>query len=90
MRAFEGIKLLLQLDYGLISLVEPRGECDHDVPLLEEESLVAVHLCLVLLHLLALDLQLVDASLIFLPESPLLFFESRLKLGQVLYLLASN
>lgn len=70
----EGIELLLQLDDGLIPLVQPRSERYHDVPLLEQQRLVPVYLRLVLFHLLPLDLQLVDAPLILLSESPLLLF----------------
>jgi hypothetical protein len=83
-------KLFLQLDYGLITLVQPCCKCDHDVPLLEEELLVAIHLGLVFLYLLPLFLDVAQSSLVLLTNGPLLLLQSRLELWCVLYLLPAN
>lgn len=66
------VKLLLQLNNGLISFVEARREGNHDVSLLQQQVLVPVHLGLPLFDLVPLSLDLVEFDLVFLSDEALL------------------
>lgn len=83
------IKLFLKLDDGLISLVQSRGQCYHDVPLLKEKLFVPVNLSLPFLNLSALSFNLIQFNLVLLSYSFLLFFKGGPKLGGILDFLAS-
>ena len=85
-----GIKLLLKLNYGLISFIEARGKCNHDVALFQKQLLVSVHLSLFLLNLGPLTLHLLELRLIFHPDQLLFFFEQSSELRCLLYLFTSN
>ena len=72
------LELLLHAYDGLVALVEPCGEGDHDVALLEQHGLVPAHLRPALLRLLPVSLQLANLTLVlsldallFLPEHSL-------------------
>ena len=67
------VQLFLQLDDGLISLVESTGQGYHDVSLLEQQLLVSINLSLPLLQLISLLLHLTQFHLVLLPYNLLLF-----------------
>lgn len=54
------IQFFLQLNYGFISLVEPGGQSDHDVSLLQKQLLVPVYLLFVLVKVHPLLLYLLQ------------------------------
>ena len=84
------VEFLLQPDDGLVAFIEAGCQSDHDVPLLEQQLLVAVDLCLVLLNLLPLSLQLTQPPLVLLPYQPLPLLQGRLELRRVLDLLTTH
>ncbi len=53
-----GIELLLKLNDCFVALIETRSKRNHNVSLLLQQTLVSVHLLLVLLNLLALAFDL--------------------------------
>ena len=77
------VKLFLQLNDCLVSLVEATRECNHDISLLQQELLVAVHLGLPLLNLSPLALNLIQFRLVLLPYTLLLFLQRRPELRSV-------
>lgn len=79
----------MQLDDGLVALVQSRCQCDHDVTLLLQQRFVAIHLSLVLFDLLALSLDLNQFLVVLLANYALLLLESRPELGSVLYFAAA-
>ena len=83
------VQLLLQLDYRLIPLVQPRSKCDHYVALLQKELLVPVDLGLLFLDLGALSLHLLQLQLVLLPDQLLLLFQEGAELWRLLDLLAT-
>lgn len=85
-----GVKLFLQLNDCLVSLVEAAREGDHDISLLQQELLVAVHLGLALLDLGPLALNLIQFRLVLLPYTLLLLLERRPKLRSVFDLLSAG
>lgn len=78
------LQLLLQLDYGLVPLVEAARQRHHDLPLLEQQLLVPIQLGLALLELVALSLDLAELDLVFLADDSLLLLESGPELRGVL------
>ena len=84
------LELLLHGEDLLVALVQPLRQRDHDVPLLEEEVLVAVHLRLVLLHVLPLLLELPEPLLVLAADAPLLLLEEAAEGRHVLDLVAAD
>lgn len=56
--AVASVDLCLEADDGLISLMQPLGQCDHDVSLLQQKLLVAANLRFVLFDARPVPLQL--------------------------------
>jgi len=81
------VQLLLQLYYRLIPLIQPRCQRYHYVPLLKQQLLVPVNLCLLLLDLVPLLLHLLQLLLILLPNQLLLLLQHYPKLWRLLDLL---
>ena len=73
--AVVGVELLLQLDDRLVTLVQPRGQGDHDVSLLKKQLLVPVDLGFLFFYLSPLTFHLLQLQLIFLPDQLLLLFK---------------
>lgn len=90
MDALECIKLLLQLNNGLIPLVEACRQRNHNVALLQKQLLVSVHLCFVLLDELPLSFNVLKLALVLLPNGFLPFFECRTELRGILYFLSAS
>ena len=84
-----GFQLFLQLNYGLVPLVQPLSQRYHDVSLLQEELLVAINLGLPLLDLRPLFFDFVKLGFILLSNALLLLDESGSELRSVLDLLTS-
>lgn len=83
------VQLLLQLDYGLVALIQPGSQCDHNVALLQKKLLVPVDLGLFLLYLSALPFHLLQLLLVLLADKFLLLFQERAELWRFFYLLAT-
>ena len=83
------IKLFLELDDCLISLVQSRSQCYHDVSLLQKELLVSVDLGLLFLDLGALSLHLLEFKLVLLSDQLLLLFQEGAELRRLFDLLAT-
>lgn len=79
----------MQLDDCLITFIESRRQCNHNVPLLQEKLLVSVNLGLALLYLVSLPFDLVQLALVLLSDSFLLLLESCSELGCVFNLFAT-
>lgn len=84
------VQLFLKLDYSLIPLVESGSESDHDVPLLEQQLLVPVHLLLVLLQVHPFLLDFLQLRVVLLSDHPVLLLQSGTELGMVLNFLSSS
>ena len=70
------IKLFLELNDGLISLIQPTGKRNHDIPLLNKDMLVSVYLLHVFFNLASLLLNFLNFFIILFPNQPLAFFKS--------------
>ncbi len=84
------VQLLLQLNDRLVAFIESRGKRNHDVPLLEQQLLVSVHLCLFFFDLRALPLHFLQFKLILLPDQFLFLLQERAKLRGLLDLLPAD
>jgi len=85
-----GVKLLLQLDNGLVSLVQSGSQRDHNVALLQQQLFVSVDLRLALLDLIAFALNLIQLGFVLLSDALLLFFERGPELRSVFDFLATG
>jgi hypothetical protein len=85
-----GVKLFLQLDNALVTLVQAARQCDNDVTLLYQKLLEPNGGVLVLAQLLTFTFNLVQLVLVFLSEQALLFFKGKSELRCVFNLLTAN
>ena len=83
------IKLLLQLNNGLISFIEAGCKCNHDVTLFQKQLLISVYLSFLFLNLGPLTLHLLKFLLILHPYQLLFFFEQSPELRRLLNFLTS-
>ena len=66
------VQFTLQVYDGLVPLVQSRRQPNHNVPLLQQQMLIPLHVHFVVLKLLTLTLKLVQLMLVLLPDSALL------------------
>lgn len=90
MNTIISIKLLLQLNYSLVSFIKSSCESYHNISLLQQQLLISIYLSFVFFDLLPLSLDVSEFRLIFLAYNALLCLESRAKLRQVLDLFSSD
>ena len=84
------VQFLLQLDYCLVPLVQPRSKRNHYVALFQKELLVPVNLGLLFLDLGAFSLHLLQLQLVLLPDQLLLLLQEGAELWRLLDLLTTN
>lgn len=72
--AIIGFQLLLELNNGFISFIEPASQSNHDISLLEQELLVSINLLLVFLNLDSLLLNFLHFFIEFHSHNSLFFF----------------
>ena len=80
----------MQLDNGLVSLVQSGSKRDHNVALLQQQLFVSVDLRLALLDLVAFTFNLIQLGFVLLSDALLLFFERGSELRSVFNFLAAG
>ena len=81
--AIIGFQLLLELNNGFISLIEPASQSNHDISLLQQELLVSINLLFVFLNLDSLLLNFLHFFIEFHSHNSLFFLQGISKLRKI-------
>lgn len=84
------IELTLQINYGLIPLIQSWRQPNHDVSLLQQQVFVSLHVHLIIFQLLPLTLKLIQFGLVFLSYHALTLLQSWLELRCFLDVLTTD